>query len=44
MNRDTIKVVIYGLGGVGKELVHDFDKRNDLELVGVCLLYTSRCV
>lgn len=35
MNRDTIKVVIYGLGGVGKELVQDFDKRNDLELVGV---------
>ncbi len=34
-NKERIKVAIYGLGGVGKELVRDFNQREDIELVGV---------
>lgn len=32
---ERIKVAIFGLGGVGKELIRDFSNRDDVEIVGV---------
>ena len=33
--KEKIKVAIYGLGGIGKELVRDFSEREDIEIAGV---------
>lgn len=35
IRKKAIKVAIHGLGGVGKELVRDFSKRDDIDIVGV---------